>query len=172
VVEKVQDRVEEPEPPVIVVGVDAQAELSTVRATSPVNTLPGDIVIVEVPAVPTATVTVPGVAAMEKSAATVMVNVTVAEWDREPLVPVTVTVTVLGKPNTQSRMDVPEPPVTVAGVSAQAKLSEVKATSLANPFSGEMVMVEVPGPVPPGARNTVTAVGLAEIVKSGNPVTV
>ncbi len=168
----VHDRVELPDPPAIVVGVRVHALLSDPSVTSPVNPFRGDTVIVDVPADPTTTETVKGAAVMEKSAATVMVNVTVVEWDREPLVPVTVTVTVLGAPKTQPRMDVPEPPVTVAGVSPQARLSEVRATSLVNPFKGAMVMVEVPEPVPPGLRNTVTAVGLAETVKSGNPVIV
>jgi len=64
---KVQERVEGPEPPVTVVGVRMQAELSAARATSPVKTFTGEIVIVEVPAELTTTVTVVGLAAMVKS---------------------------------------------------------------------------------------------------------
>ncbi len=70
---KVQDNVEEPEPPVIVVAVSVQAELSAASATSPVNPLMGDMVMVEVPGEPTATVTVVGAAVIVKSARPVMV---------------------------------------------------------------------------------------------------
>ncbi len=60
-----------------------------VSATVPVNPLTGATVIVEVAAVPALTATVVGLAVTEKS---VTVYVTVAVWDRLPLVPVTVTV--------------------------------------------------------------------------------
>ncbi len=65
-------------------------------------------------------------------------------------------------------VDVPEPPVTVAGVNVHAELSDARATSPMKLFTGEIVIVEVPGE--PTA--TVTAVGLAAMVKSGRPVTV
>jgi len=93
---------------------------------------------------------------------------TFVEWDREPLVPVTITVTEPAELKVQERVEVPEPPVTVVGVRVQAELSDVRATSPANPFTGEIVIVEVP------AKPTVavTAVGLAEMVKSGRPLTV
>ena len=92
---------------------------------------------------------------------------TSVEWDRAPLVPVTETVTEPAELKVQERVEVPEPPVTVAGVRVQAELSDVSVTSPVNPFTGEMAMVEVP------AEPTVdvTAVGLAEMVKSGRPPT-
>ena len=63
----VQDSVDVPDPPVTLVGVNVHAELSEVRATEPVNPFTGETVIVDVPAVLTATVTVVGLAAMLKS---------------------------------------------------------------------------------------------------------
>lgn len=75
---KVHDRVEVPVPPVTEVGVRVQAELSEVRATFPVKPLTGAIVIVEVPAEFTVTLTVLGAAAMVKSGAPPMLNVAVA----------------------------------------------------------------------------------------------
>jgi len=64
-------------------------------------------------------------------------------------------------------VEVPEPPVTVAGVREQAELSDTSATLFANPFTGEMDIVEVPA----APMVTLTAVGLAAMVKSGTPVT-
>jgi len=165
---KVQDSVDVPEPPVTVVRVREQAALSETNATSPVNPFNGVIVMVEVPAEPTATETEVGFAATAKSASEVTVKSTVAVCVREPLVPVTVTVTDPATVKVQERVEVPEPPVTVAGVRVQAALSDVRATSPVNPFSGEMVIVEVPGEF----TAIVTIVGLAEMVKSGRAVTV
>ena len=93
---------------------------------------------------------------------------TSVEWDRAPLVPVTETVTEPAELKVQERVEVPEPPVTVAGVRVQAELSDVSVTSPVNPFTGEMAMVEVPAE----PTVAVTAVGLAEMVKSGRPLTV
>ena len=86
----------------------------------------------------------------------------------EPLVPVTVTLTVPAVAKVQDNVEVPEPLVTVAGVRVHAELSDTSATSPVNPLTGGIVMVEVPAE--PTA--TVTAVGLAETVKSGRLVTV
>ncbi len=86
---------------------------------------------------------------------------------REPLVPVTATVTDPAVVKVHDSVDVPEPPVTVDGVRLQAELSETRATSLANPLTGEIVIVDVPAT--PTA--TVTLVGLAAILKSARPVT-
>ena len=96
------------------------------------------------------------------------VKSTVAEWERLPLVPVTVTVTLPAAVKVQDRVDVPEPPVTVARDKVQAELSDTRATSPVNPFSGETMIVEVPGEF----TTTVTAVGLTVMVKSGAPATV
>ncbi len=69
----VQDRVDVPEPPVTVTGVRMQAVLSDVKATSAVNPLSGETVMVESPAEPTATVTLVGAAVKVKSGSPVMV---------------------------------------------------------------------------------------------------
>jgi hypothetical protein len=69
----VQERVEPPDPPLMLVEEREQERLVelvvTASETVPENPLTGLIVIVDVPAVPTATVTVVGLAAMVKSAA-------------------------------------------------------------------------------------------------------
>ena len=78
-----------------------------------------------------------------------------------PLEPVTVTVTVPAEAKVQDSVEVPEPPVTVAGVRVHAELSDTSATSAVNPLTGVTVMVEVPEfPVA-----TVRDVGLALSVK-------
>ncbi len=64
-------------------------DIEDVRATVPVNPFTGATVIVEVAAVPAEVVTAVGEAVTVKS---FTVTVTVAECDRLPLVPVTVTV--------------------------------------------------------------------------------
>jgi hypothetical protein len=65
-------------------------------------------------------------------------------------------------------VEVPEPPVTVAGVRVHAELSAARATLPVKPFTGETVIVDVPGEL----TTVVTVVGLADMVKSGRPVTV
>lgn len=64
-------------------------ETELVRATVPVKPWTGATVMVDVAVAPAATVALVGLAVTVKS---FTVTVTVAEWDREPLVPVTVTV--------------------------------------------------------------------------------
>src|SRR5437773_2036325 len=81
---------------------------------------------------------------------------------------VTSTVTLPAAVKVQDRVDDPEPPVTVARDKVQAELSDTRATSPVNPFSGETMIVEVPGEF----TTTVTAVGLTVMVKSGAPATV
>ena len=66
-------------------------ETDDVSATVPVKPWIGATVMVEVPVTPAVTVTAVGLAVTEKSG-TATLKVTVAEWDRVPLVPVTVTV--------------------------------------------------------------------------------
>jgi hypothetical protein len=66
------------------------------------------------------------------------------------------------------KVEVPEPPFTVAGVRVHAELSEDKPTAPVKLLRGEIVMVEVPGEL----TATDTAVGEAAIVKSGAAVTV
>ncbi len=64
-------------------------ETVVARVTVPVKPFTGATVTVEIPVTPALTVTLAGLAVTVKS---VTVYVTGAEWDREPLVPVTVTV--------------------------------------------------------------------------------
>lgn len=68
----------------------------------------------------------------------------------------------------QESVELPDPPVTVVGVREHALLSELSATSPLNPFSGDMVKVEVPG----DPTTTLTFVGVAAIEKSGAAVIV
>lgn len=70
--------------------------------------------------------------------------------------------------NVQDSVEVPDPPVTLVGVKVQAVLSEATATVPVKLLSGDTVIVEVPAEL----TITLTVVGLAEIVKSGAPVTV
>jgi hypothetical protein len=67
--------------------VEGDTELA--RLTVPVNPSNGLTVIVDMPAWPARTVMLVGLAAREKSWS---MKPTVAEWEREPLLPVTVTV--------------------------------------------------------------------------------
>jgi hypothetical protein len=88
----VQDSVEAPEPPVIVVVLRLQwipvvGDVELVRFIVPVNPLAGLTVIVEVSAESTFPVTLVGFAEMVKSSIT---NVALVEWVRVPLVPVIV----------------------------------------------------------------------------------
>jgi len=93
------------------------------------------------------------------------VKLTVAEWDRVPLAPVTVTVYDPADP-LQESVEVPEP-VTLVGVRVQVKpvvglMLEVRLTAPAKPSSGVTVMMEVPE----APARTVALMGLAAIVKS------
>ncbi len=78
-------------------------ETAEVRATVPVKPLTGATVIVEVAAVPAVVVTDVGLAVTVKS---VTLTVTVAVCDREPLVPVTVTVKVVAVVEEHDRVEV------------------------------------------------------------------
>ena len=90
------DRVDEPDPPVMLVGlrvhVRPAGETAEARATVPVKPLIGATVMVDVAVAPERIVTLVGLAAIEKSCAAVTVTVTDAECDSVLLVPVTVTV--------------------------------------------------------------------------------
>ncbi len=165
---KLQDSVDVPDPPVIDVGVNVHAVLPLVSATAAVNALRGEIVMVEVPGLPTTTITVVGLAEMLKSGAAVIVNTTVAVWLRVPLEPVNMTVTNPVAANVHDRVELPDPPVTEVGLIVHALLLLVSATIPVKLFKGEIVIVDVPGE----PTTTVTAVGLAEIVKSGAGFTV
>jgi len=108
-VENVQDSALLPEP-VRPAGVTVHAVLFAVKVTTPENPFRPVIVIVEVPVEPAFTVTLVGLAESVKS---VTVNVTVVEWDNDPLVPVTVTSTVCAALNVHESVELPEPTMLV-----------------------------------------------------------
>jgi hypothetical protein len=83
-------------------------------------------------------------------------------------VPVTVTVTLPVEANVHDKVELPEPPVTLADDRVQAELSLDRATVPVNPFNGATVIVEVAAT--PTTADTLD--GLAETVKSGAAVTV
>jgi hypothetical protein len=64
-------------------------ETVVARVTVPVKPFTADTVIVEVPLTPEFTFTVVGLAAIVKSCAPLNVKVALAEWVKDPLVPVT-----------------------------------------------------------------------------------
>jgi len=93
--------------------------------------------------------------------------VTVAEWDRVPLVPVTVTVYDPAEPEQEST-EVPEvPSVTLVGLNVQVKpvtgeMAADRFTGPVKPFTAVTVIVAVP--LEPATNATV--VGLAATMKS------
>ncbi len=87
---------------------------------------------------------------------------------RDPLVPVTVTVTLPVAVKVHESVEDPEPPDTVVGVRVHALLLLVSATKPVKLLSEEIVMVDVPGML----TTSVAAVGLAAIAKSGAAVIV
>ena len=74
----------------------------------------------------------------------------------------TVTVTLPVAAKVHDKVEVPEPPVTVVGLSVHATLSLVKATVLVKPPKGEIVIVDVAA-IPTVAGTTV---GLADMLQS------
>jgi len=101
----------------------------------------------------------------------------VAEWESEPLVPVTVTVKVPVAVAVQDRVEVPEVVVVLrvilVGVNVQVRPVDGETVSDSvtvpvNPLVAATVMVDVPGE----PTTTLTAVGLAVTVKFGAAVTV
>lgn len=74
----------------------------------------------------------------------------------------TLTVTVPVLLNVHARVEVPEPPIIVIGLNVQTELLDVNPTFPVNPFTADMLIVEVPAEF----TATVTDVGLAEIPKS------
>lgn len=133
-------------------------ETVAVRATTPPNPLRPVTVIVEFPGMPTVTLIDAGLAAMVKSWTT---KVTVVEWDREPLVPVTVTWTVEAVLKLQDNVALPGP-ITLAGETAHDVLFVLRLTPPAKPLLAPTEMVEMPE-VP---TSRVTDVGLPTRVKS------
>jgi hypothetical protein len=102
---KVQERVEVPAP-VTLVGDRVQDVLLVVRLTTPANPLTAATVTVEAPAALTFTFTLVGFASIVKSWTT---TVTVTEWDRLALVPLTPTWNVPVEVNVQDRVELPDP---------------------------------------------------------------
>jgi hypothetical protein len=153
----VQERVALPEP-VTLVGLAAHPVLLVANPTTPAKPFCAETVTVEVPELPAFTVTVVGVTLIEKSWT---VNVTVAECDKPPLVPVAVTWTVEADAKEHERVELPEPG-TLAGDAVHDVLFVAKPTIPAKPLSPETVTVEIT--VDPALP--VTLVGLTVIVKS------
>ncbi len=154
----VHEIVELPEP-VTVFGEMLHEVLLIPRLTPPAKPLTGVTAIVEVAVVPALIVMLVGFAEIVKSWTT---NVTVTEWDREPLVPVTDTFLLPVDVNVQDRVALPEP-VTLVSETVQAEvLLFARLTMYAKPFRPVTVIVEVPGAL----TLTLTLVGLAVTVKS------
>jgi len=88
--------------------------------------------------------------------------VTLTEWDREPLVPVTDTCLLPVEVKVHERVELPDP-VTLVGDSVQdAVVLVARLTTPAKPLSADIVTVEVPA----AFTFTLTLAGLAAIVKS------
>jgi len=186
VVDPVHDRVEVPEVAVvlrlILVGLRVQVnpvEGDTVsdNATVPVKPFVAETVIVEVPAEPTATLTLVGLAVTVKFGAGLTVYVTVAECESDPLDPVTVTVKLPVLDPVHDRVEVPEVVelvnATLAGDIVQ--VSPVDGDTVSdnvtvpvNPLTALTVIVEVPGE----PTTALTVAGLDVTVKLGAAVTV
>jgi len=154
---KMQDRVALPDP-VTLGGLAAHAVLLVANPTIPTKPFCAEIVTVEVPGLPAVAATVVGLKLIVKSW---IVKVAVAECDKPPLVPVTVTWMVEADANEHDRVELPEP-VRLAGDAIHEVLLVARLTVPAKPFSPVTVMVEVT--VEPALP--VTLVGLTEIVKS------
>jgi hypothetical protein len=97
---------------------------------------------------PTVKLTLVGLAEIAKSGGGVTLKVTFAEWDRDPLIPVTVAEKVPAVEELQDRVDVPEPPVMLVEEREHDRLDELvvteRVTVPAKPFKGDTVIVDVP----------------------------
>ena len=140
------------------VGETVQEVLLVAKLTTPAKPLMAVTVMVEMPVDPAFTVTLVGLAPMAKSCTTM---VTVMEWDKLPLVPVTPTWNVPVEVNAHDSVELPEA-VTLVGESEHEVLLVVRLTTPAKPFTAVTVIVEVP------AVFTLTLMldGLADMVKS------
>ena len=126
----VQDNVELPEP-VTLVGETVHDVLLVARLATPVKPLTAAKLIVEVPAALALTVTDVGLAVIVKSWTT---KVTVTEWDRDPLVPVTATCLLPVVVNVHDSPVLPEP-VTLLGERVHdAVVLVARLTTPAKPF--------------------------------------
>jgi len=144
---------------VTLVGETVHDVLLVIKLTKPVKPLTAATVTVEVPGALALTVTEVGLAAMAKSCTT---KVTITEWDREPLAPVTNTCLVPVEVNVHDNVALPEP-VKLAGETVHdAVVLVARLTTPAKPLTADIVMVDVPA----AFTFTLTLVGLAVIVKS------
>jgi hypothetical protein len=166
--EATQDNAKVPDP-VTPVGFRVQlrpveGDTAAVRLTTPAKPLTAVTVIVEVAVPATLIAADVGLALIVKSWTT---NVTVAVWDNDPLVPVTVTVNVVEVVEEHDSVEVWLAPNTMlVGFNVHVKpagvTDEVRATVPVNPLTGATVIVDVPA-VP---ALTLTLVGDAATVKS------
>ena len=142
---ELQDTVAVPDPVTLVGEMAPQVRLAgtvSVRLTTPAKPLTAVIVIVDVAETPALT------AAGEEAAIVKSwtVKVAVAEWDRVPLVPVTVSVYVAAIVELHETVAVPEPVTLVGVIAPQVRLAgtvSVRLTTPANPFTAVIVIVEV-----------------------------
>jgi hypothetical protein len=154
--------------PVTLVGLNVQVrpvdgDTIAERATAPLKPFTAVTVIVEVAVPPTLIDAEVGLALIVKSWT---MNVTVAVWVKDPLVPVTVTVKVVAVAEEQDKVEVWLTPSTIlvgvkVHVSPDGETAEVRATVPVNPLTGATVMVEVPE----APTLTLTLVGDAVTVK-------
>jgi hypothetical protein len=172
VVAPVHDRVDVPEPPLIDDEDNMQDKfvefVVTARLTVPENPLSGDTVIVEVAAVPAVDVTAVGLDVAEKS---VNWNIMLVELVVEPLVAVTVAVSVSAVLELHDKVDVPVVPrvmlVRLKLHAAWPVAVTVRPTVPVNPARDAIVTIEVP---PVGPTVVVTLVGLAlTLIPGGGP---
>ena len=141
------------------------------RATAPVKPFSGATVMEEVAVAPTFAVTLPGLADIVKSGDDGCVTNTVIlmVWEREPLVPVTVTVKFPGEEPARLHVDDPEPPEMLLGlqltespVDGEAEVERL--TVPAKPFWAETVALKKPA----SPELKVTPDGVAVRLKSGD----
>lgn len=154
---KLQERLATPDP-VTLDGVTVQAVLFVDRPTTPANPFKPETVMADVPDEPALTITEDGLAETEKSWT---MKVTVAAWERDPLVPVMLTWFVLGEAKLQDRLADPEP-ATLVGLVEQDVLFVPRLTTPVKPFSPVTVIIELPD----APALTVMLGGLAAMVKS------
>jgi hypothetical protein len=135
---KLHDSVALPEP-VTLAGLVAHAVLFVAKPTMPAKPFSAEMVTVDVPAVPAFTMTVVGVRLIVKSW---IVNVTIAECDKPPLVPVVAMWMVEAEGNVHDRAELPEP-VMAVGDAVHDVLLVARLTVPAKPFSPDIATVEV-----------------------------
>src|SRR2546428_8785053 len=107
----------------VTVRLDGLTEV--VRVTVSVKPFTLATVIVTVAEEPTVKLTLVGLAEIVKSEGAVTLKVTIAEWDSEPLVPVTVAAKVPAVEELQDKAEVPEPSVMLAEERVHDRLAEL-----------------------------------------------